>query len=321
MENSFKNFNNRKPKKHWDGKKEVGNPDAYDGYTYGKSSSQKQRESVDITPEASEPRARISRTTSEKVWDGAKAEKHQNYGQGMFKNLKDKFIPKAKKFKKVVKDFPEVSDSKLKDTFEETRKRVSTELKDVQGLAQKVYGKLSRNERDALRNARDDYQVSYRKQSEELERRGIDVNNKEVYIQEARINAKENYREAVNNISGDNIERGDSSESTRLLGHKDNIKKFGDKIVEVIKEDHSNDMHKFRESLGQNDPEFLEFEADAKEKFQAMNTVIKDLKSKGIDHINDDAYFNAKMEWMNAKARVEAHEESYRDPESKENQG
>lgn len=304
MENSFKNFNNGKPKKHWDGKKEVGNPDAYDGYTAAK----KQRQSVDITPEPSESRTKISRTTTEKVWDGRQAASDERYGTKKFKNIASEDFDESKYLRdsedQKGQKFKGLNTKNLKNFFEETRDRLRKKAKAAErygtrkkNLTKNEAQKISKERGRLYRSVGNDYSENYDEQAQALESRGALVKKEKLNVPEL----------------------------TRFEQTQITAGEIADKSVELfqgmIKDKKEEFDRKEFAHLGHTDQEFIDFEIEAKEKFQAMNTVIKDLKSKGIDHINDDAYFNARIDWMNAKARVEAHEESYRNTESQENQG
>jgi hypothetical protein len=294
MENPFKKVHwdgRKKTDLRWDGNEEHGNPDAYHGYTSNKKSDhEKQRESEDLAKKVDNApkRPRVEYKKNETVWDPEKEKRHENYGQGMFKNKKDAFVPKSKNPERTSKDFKGVSDKKLETVFQETRERVVTNLEKTREFTKQAFGKLSRKKREELSNARKDYENSYIKQAQELERRGV-------LPEHQKVNAPEQ-----------------SSSDLR----EEDAKKFGDNIVKAIETDQEKDMHKIRESLRQTNPEGVDLEHHAREKFQEMNRVIRELKSENIDHTKNDRYFSAQTDWLNAKARVQAYGDLQKESES-----
>lgn len=260
MENSF----NKKIRS--DGKKELNNPDAYQGYKLGKDSKLSSPNiPVDISAEDNyTPRKRIIRSNSEKVWDGQHAAKVPEYGTRKFADIENpKDTPEEYPLVKGANKDPRyknMSDEALEGLFHQARERQKSDV-------------IMKNHEF---EGKQDYRSSYRRISKEMLRRGL--------LEEARnaqIPSREEFR----------------AETDR----------FADGIVAAIEEKQEQEMHEFRESLGQNDSEFLEFESDAQSKFQAMNAISRNQGKES------DAYFEAHKQWMNARARVEAHEASYRE--------
>ncbi|MCI5051461.1 MAG: hypothetical protein MRY57_04075 [Candidatus Pacebacteria bacterium] len=228
-------------------------------------------------------RPRIEKKTQEKVWDGRHAASQETYGRKKFKDIENLKVRKRLRFDWKPGYFKGLSTKKLKEVFEETRQRV---VKKAMAANPTFFDKKSRKMyRENFDRARADYNNSYAPQAYDLEKRGVlpEKNNE--------VNAPEQTREEY---------------------IQENAENFADGIVSAIEEKQEQEMHQFRESLGQNDEGFIELENDAKEKFQAMNAAIRE---SGKD---SDEYFEAHSEWMNARAKVEAHEASYRNEETTE---
>lgn len=296
MENSF---NKKSTTIRWDGKKEHNNPNAYHDY----SSNKKPQIINDISADIPKiPRKRIPAEPDKKVWDGNQADKQPEYGTRKFADIENP--------KNTVEEYPLVINANKDPEY----KNLSNE-----DLERRFYTVRERQKSDVIIDShefqgKNDYRTSYKRLSKEMLRRGLLEESKTTHVDKSLVNVQERARDVYNRVVKDQVGPEDSTQSARLLDNQENIKKFADDIVGAIYEKQEQEIDAHIKTLGHETKEFTELENTAKQKFQALNKVIRDLKSQGIDYKTspNEAYSRARLDWMNAKARVEAYEELYK---------